>query len=76
MLLSPFSLAELQTLLCGTRRIWWSEADLRLALRPVAPLTRESALFSLIVAELMRMGHEQRYPPPLAAAAALSVVSQ
>jgi len=59
-LLAPFSLAELQTLLCGTLRIEWNEVELRRALLPTAPLTRDSTSYNLLVAELMRMDHEQR----------------
>mmetsp|Transcript_17719 Transcript_17719/g.35731 ORF Transcript_17719/g.35731 Transcript_17719/m.35731 type:complete len:776 (-) Transcript_17719:348-2675(-) len=59
-LLAPFSLAELQTLLCGTLRIEWSEVELRRALLPTSPLTRDSMSYNLLVGELMRMSHEQR----------------
>lgn len=59
-LLAPFSLAELQTLLCGTRRVEWSEAELRAMLRPAAPLTKDSPVICHLVAELLHMGNEAR----------------
>jgi E3 ubiquitin-protein ligase TRIP12 len=57
-LLAPFSLTELQTLLCGTRTVEWSQSELLRALRPAAPYTRDSAPYQLLVAELLRMEHE------------------
>jgi hypothetical protein len=61
-LLAPFSLAELQTLLCGTRRVEWSEAELRAMLRPAAPLTKDSPVICHLVAELLHMGNEPQPP--------------
>jgi hypothetical protein len=51
-LLAPFTLKftlpELQTMLCGTSTIApWSEAELRAALQPAAPYTRESPTCAL-----------------------------
>ena len=47
-LLAPFTLPELQTMLCGTSTIApWTEAELRSALQPAAPYTRESPTCAL-----------------------------
>lgn len=60
-LLTPFALPELQTILCGTSTIApWSEAELRSALQPAAPYTREAAPYALLVEELMRFGEGER----------------
>jgi len=60
-LLAPFTLPELQTMLCGTSTIApWSEAELRAALQPAAPYTRESPTYALLVSELMRMDEAGR----------------
>jgi len=60
-LLAPFSLPELQTMLCGTTTIApWSEAELRAALQPAAPYTRESPPYALLIETLMQMGEAER----------------
>ena len=58
--LAPFTLAELQTLLCGTMSIEWSEAELQRHLHPSGGYTKHSKIYQLLIDELQRMGNEAR----------------
>ena len=58
--LSLFTLAELQTVLCGTMSIEWTEAELQRHLHPSGGYTKHSKVYQLLIDELQRMGNESR----------------
>lgn len=58
--LEPFTLPELQTLLCGTMRIEWTEAELQRHLHPTGGYTKHSKVYQLLLDELQRMGNNER----------------
>ena len=58
--LSLFTLRELQTCLCGTMSIVWSEAELQRHLHPSGGYTKHSKIYQLLIDELQRMGNEAR----------------
>ena len=58
--LSPFSLGELQALLCGTMRIEWGEAELQRHIHPSGGYTKHSKVYQLLIDELQRMGNGER----------------
>ena len=59
-MLEPFSLHELQTLLCGTMRIEWTEAELQRHIHPTGGYTKHSKVYQLLLDELQRMGNAER----------------
>ena len=58
--LAPFTLHELQTLLCGTMRIEWSDAELQRHIAPSGGLTKHSKVYQLLLDELQAMDNERR----------------
>jgi len=58
--LAPFTLGELQTLLCGTMSIQWSEAELQRHLHPTGGYTKHSKVYQLLLDELQRMCNKER----------------
>jgi len=58
--LSPFTLAELQTLLCGTMSIEWTEAELQRHIHPTGGYSKHSKVYQLLLDELQRMGNKER----------------
>jgi len=58
--LEPFTLMELQTLLCGTMSIEWSEAELQRHLHPSGGYTKHSKVYQLLIDELQRMANDER----------------
>jgi len=58
--LVPFTLAELQTVLCGTMSIEWSEAELQRHLHPSGGYTKHSKVYQLLIDELQRMPNVDR----------------
>jgi len=58
--LAPFSLSELQTLLCGTMSIEWSEAELQRHINPSGGYNKHSKVYQLLIDELQRMGNDER----------------
>ncbi|KAL1525929.1 hypothetical protein AB1Y20_020755 [Prymnesium parvum] len=59
-MLEPFTLQELQTLLCGTMSIEWSEAELQRHLHPSGGYTKHSKVYQLLIDELQRMANSER----------------
>lgn len=58
--LSLFTLPELQTVLCGTMSIEWTEAELQRHLHPSGGYTKHSKVYQFLIDELQRMGNESR----------------
>jgi len=58
--LSPFTLAELQTLLCGTMSIEWSDAELQRHVHPSGGYSKQSKVYQLLLDELQRMPNKER----------------
>ncbi|KAL3920857.1 MAG: hypothetical protein SGPRY_005104, partial [Prymnesium sp.] len=58
--LQPFTLLELQTLLCGTMSIEWSETELQRHLHPSGGYTKHSKVYQLLIDELQRMANSER----------------
>jgi len=58
--LVPFSLSELQMLLCGTISILWTEAELQRHINPTGGYTKHSKVYQLLIDELQRMGNDER----------------
>lgn len=58
--LSLFTLRELQTTLCGTMSIEWTEAELSRHIHPAGGYTKHSKVYQLLIDELQAMEHAQR----------------
>jgi len=58
--LAPFTLAELQTCLCGTMSIEWSEAELQRNIHPSGGYSKHSKVYQLLLDELQRMENKER----------------
>jgi len=58
--LRPFTLGELQTVLCGTMSIEWTEAELQRHVQPSGGFTKHSTVYQLLIDELQLMTNESR----------------
>ncbi|KOO27940.1 protein hecd-1 [Chrysochromulina tobinii] len=58
--LQPFTLPELQTVLCGTMSIEWTEVELQRHVHPSGGYTKHSTVYQLLIDELLAMGNESR----------------
>ena len=58
--LALFTVSELQTVLCGTMSIEWTEAELQRHLHPSGGYTKHSKVYQFLIDELQRMGNETR----------------
>ena len=58
--LALFTVSELQTVLCGTMSIEWTEAELQRHLHPSGGYTKHSKVYQFLIDELQRMGNESR----------------
>ena len=58
--LQPFTLPELQTVLCGTMSIEWTEDELQRHVHPSGGYTKHSTVYQLLIDELLAMGNESR----------------
>jgi E3 ubiquitin-protein ligase TRIP12 len=58
--LSLFTLRELQTTLCGTMRIDWTEAELSRHIHPAGGYSKHSKVYQLLIDELQAMEHAER----------------
>jgi len=59
-ILAKFNGSELKYMLCGDNTIAWESATLEQHLHPLAPLTRNSPSFLMLVEELLKMSNQER----------------